>query len=57
MTVKKAKSVKYWPDDERLCKRFIAHGPASLSNEQLFAIIIKEGKAGRTAWTLPWRSL
>jgi len=49
MTVKKARSVKHWPEDERPRKRFIAHGPASLSNEQLLAIIIKNGKAGRIA--------
>lgn len=52
MTVKKAMSVKYWPEDERLCKRFIAHGSASLSNALLLDIIIKKGKAGRTALDL-----
>jgi len=52
MTVKKARSVKHWPEDERPRERLIAHGPASLSNAQLLAIIIKKGKAGRTALDL-----
>jgi DNA repair protein RadC len=43
------KTVKHWPKDERPRERLIAHGPASLSDAQLLAIIIKNGKAGRTA--------
>lgn len=45
-------SVKHWPEDERPRERLIAHGPASLSDAQLLAIIIKNGKAGRTALDL-----
>ena len=52
MTVKKAMSVKYWIEDERLCKRLIAHGSASLSNAQHLSISIKKGKAGRTTLDL-----
>jgi DNA repair protein RadC len=52
MTDKKARSVKYWPEDERPRKRLIAHGPASLSNAQFLASIIKNGKAGRSALDL-----
>jgi len=46
------KSVKQWPEAERPRERLIANGPASLSDAQLLAIIIKNGKAGRTALDL-----
>lgn len=52
MTDKKARSVKYWPEDERPREHLIAHGPASLFNAKLLAIIVKNGKAGRTALEL-----
>jgi DNA repair protein RadC len=44
MTDKKARSVKYWPEDERPRERLIAHGLASLSKTQLLAIMIKNAK-------------
>ncbi len=43
------KSVKDWPEDERPRERLIAHGPSTLSEAQLLAILIRNGKAGRTA--------
>jgi DNA repair protein RadC len=52
MTVKKAMSVRYWPEDERLCKRFIAHDAASHSNARHLSISIKKGKAGTTTLDL-----
>jgi len=52
MTDKKARSVKHWPEGERPRERLAAHGPATLSKVQLFAIIIKKDKAGRTALDL-----
>jgi DNA repair protein RadC len=52
MPGKNNRSVKYWPEDERPRERLIAHGPASLSDAQLLAIIIKNGKTGRTALDL-----
>lgn len=45
----KRTSVKYWPEDERPRERLIAHGAASLSDAQLLAIIIKNGRAGRSS--------
>jgi DNA repair protein RadC len=52
MPEKKTRSVKHWPEDERPRERLIAHGPASLSDAQLLAIIIKNGRTGRTALDL-----
>jgi DNA repair protein RadC len=49
MTDKKARSVKCWSEDEWPREHLTSHGPASLSHVQLLAIIIKNGKAGRTA--------
>jgi DNA repair protein RadC len=46
------KSVKHWPEDERPRERLIAHGTAGLSDAQLLAIIIRNGKTGRTALDL-----
>jgi DNA repair protein RadC len=43
------KSVKDWPEEERPRERLIAHGPSTLSEAQLLAILIRNGKAGRTA--------
>lgn len=48
----KRSSVKEWPEEERPRERLIAHGPASLSDAQLLAIIIKNGRAGRSALDL-----
>ncbi len=52
MTVVRNKSVKEWPEDERPRERLIAHGPAALSEAQLLAILIRNGKSGRTALDL-----
>ena len=52
MPDKNAMTVKHWPEDERPRERLIAHGPASLSDAQLLAIIIRNGKSGRTALDL-----
>jgi DNA repair protein RadC len=49
MSEKISKRVKDWPEDERPRERLIAHGAGSLSDAQLLAIIIKNGKAGRSA--------
>lgn len=43
------KTVKHWPEDERPRERLIVHGPASLSDAQLLAIIIRNGRSGHTA--------
>ena len=52
MSGESKKSVKHWPEDERPRERLIAHGPASLSDAQLLAIIIKMGTPGRSALDL-----
>ena len=52
MSDKNPMTVKHWPEDERPRERLIAHGPASLSDAQLLAIIIRNGKSGRTALDL-----
>jgi DNA repair protein RadC len=52
MSGESKKSVKHWPEDERPRERLIAHGPATLSDAQLLAIIIKMGKPGRSALDL-----
>ncbi len=44
--------VKDWPEAERPRERLISHGPAALSEAQLLAIIIRNGRAGRTALDL-----
>ena len=49
MTMDKKNSVKHWPEDERPRERLIAHGPAALSEAQLLAIIIRNGRLGRTS--------
>jgi len=45
-------SVKSWPENERPRERLIAQGTATLSDAQLLAIILRSGKAGRTALDL-----
>jgi len=42
-------SVKNWPADERPRERLVMHGPGALSDAQLLAIIIRNGRAGRSA--------
>ena len=42
-------SVKDWPEDERPRERLVMHGPGALSDAQLLAIIIRNGRAGRSA--------
>jgi DNA repair protein RadC len=42
-------SVKEWPEDERPRERLILHGASSLSEAHLLAIIIRNGRAGRSA--------
>ncbi len=46
------KTVKQWPEDERPRERLIAYGSSSLSDAQLLAIIIKNGRAGQSALDL-----
>ncbi len=46
------KSIKNWPEDERPRERLIARGPAALSDAQLLAIIIKNGRTGRSSLDL-----
>jgi DNA repair protein RadC len=43
------KSVKEWPEDERPRERLILQGASTLSDAHLLAIIIRNGRAGRTA--------
>ena len=52
MTNEFGKTVKHWPEDERPRERLIAHGPTTLSDAHLLAIIIRSGKTGRTALDL-----
>ncbi|HUJ19008.1 MAG TPA: DNA repair protein RadC [Nitrospirota bacterium] len=49
MTEKNGKSVKEWPEDERPRERLIAYGSQSLSDAHLLAIILRSGRAGRSA--------
>ncbi len=49
MSEKKNRGVKHWPEDERPRERLIMHGPSTLSEAQLLAIIIRNGRAGRSA--------
>jgi DNA repair protein RadC len=49
MPEKKNRSVKDWPEDERPRERLITHGPSMLSEAQLLAIIIRNGRAGRSS--------
>jgi len=52
MDRKKHAGVKSWPEEERPRERLLSHGAAALSDAQLLAIIIKNGKTGRTAMDL-----
>jgi DNA repair protein RadC len=49
MTDERNKTVKHWPEDERPRERLAAHGPVALSDAQLLAIIIRNGRLGKTA--------
>ena len=49
MPGEKNSSVKHWPEEERPRERLAAYGAATLSEAQLLAIIIRNGRAGRTA--------
>ncbi len=49
MPENRRKSVKEWPEDERPRERLLKHGPAALSDAQLLAIIIRNGRGGRSA--------
>ncbi len=43
------KSVKHWPEDEQPRERLMKYGAASLSDAQLLAIIIRNGRNGRSS--------
>ncbi len=43
------KSVKEWPEDERPRERLLKYGADGLSDAQLLAIIIRNGRGGRSA--------
>ncbi len=43
------RSIKDWPEDERPRERLLAHGPGSLSDAQLIAIILRTGGSGKSA--------
>ncbi|MFA5073052.1 MAG: DNA repair protein RadC [Nitrospirota bacterium] len=47
--LEKKKSVKHWPEHERPRERLMAQGAGVLSDAHLLAVIIRSGKAGRTA--------
>jgi DNA repair protein RadC len=48
----KRKSVKEWPEDERPRERLLKYGAGSLSDAQLLAIIIRNGRNGRSTLDL-----
>lgn len=43
------KSVKHWPENERPRERLLKHGSGVLSDAQLLAVIIRNGRGGRSA--------
>ncbi len=43
------KSVKEWPEDERPRERLLKYGAEGLSDAQLLAILIRNGREGRSA--------
>jgi DNA repair protein RadC len=43
------KSIKDWPQNERPRERLLAHGPGSMSDAQLLAIILRTGGSGKSA--------
>jgi len=49
MTDERRKTVKNWPEDERPRERLLKYGADALSDAQLLAIIIRNGRGGRSA--------
>jgi hypothetical protein len=49
MSVNKTMTVKDWPEDERPRERLLKYGVDVLSDAQLLAIIIRNGRGGRSA--------
>ncbi|HEX9113241.1 MAG TPA: UPF0758 domain-containing protein [Nitrospirota bacterium] len=49
MSDERKKSVKEWPEDERPRERLLKYGVEGLSDAQLLAIIIRNGRDGRSA--------
>ena len=49
MTNEPRKTVKHWPEDERPRERLLKYGADALSDAQLLAIIIRNGRDGRSA--------
>ncbi len=49
MPTDRRKSVKEWPEDERPRERLLKYGAGFLSDAQLLAIIIRNGRGGRSA--------
>ncbi len=49
MPMDRRKSVKEWPEDERPRERLLKYGVGSLSDAQLLAIIVRNGRGGRSA--------
>ncbi len=49
MTNDRKRSVKEWPEDERPRERLLRYGVDGLSDAQLLAILIRNGRGGRSA--------
>ena len=49
MSENKTMTVKDWPEDERPRERLLKYGADGLSDAQLLAIIIRNGRGGRSA--------
>ncbi len=49
MAEERRKSVKEWPENERPRERLVKFGAGSLSDAQLLAILIRNGRGGRSA--------
>jgi len=49
VTDERKKSVKEWPEDEQPRERLMKYGASSLSDAQLLAIIIRNGRNGRSS--------
>lgn len=49
MTEDRKRSVKEWPEDERPRERLLKYGAEGLSDAQLLAILIRNGRGGRSA--------
>jgi len=43
------KSIKDWPEEERPRERLLRHGPGSMSDAQLLAILLRTGGQGKSA--------